>query len=61
MLKTVFFCVSSQVNKSVTSVNLERNGIKDEGVKAVAEMLKVCSRLFWRCRWAAYALLASVS
>ena len=36
------FCVASQVNNTVTSINIAENDIKAEGAKAFAEMLKVC-------------------
>ena len=40
------FCVASQVNKTVTSINIAGNDIEAEGAKAFAEMLKVCSVCF---------------
>ena len=40
------FCVASQVNNTVTSINIAGNENKAEGAKAFAEMLKVCSVCF---------------
>ena len=34
------------MNNTVTSINIANNGIEDEGAKAFAEMLKVCSVCF---------------
>ena len=47
MLQTALFCVSLQVNKSVTSINLRANNIGDAGAKALADMLTVGFFCLW--------------
>ena len=44
-----FTRLDAQVNKTVQVLNLERNGIVDEGTIALAEALKVSFVLFREC------------